>query len=116
MSLTINAVAGTPVRVHVAGHLDSDTALELDQSVKSVLAGNTAKVVVFDLAELDYISSAGLRCFVRVMKAGGQPLLVNLRPSVENVFSMVRVLPVKNLFRDNEALRQYLENAADTSG
>ena len=116
MSLTINVVAGTPVRVQVAGHLDSDTAPELDQSVKSVLAGNTVKVVVFDLAELDYISSAGLRCFVRVMKAGGQPLLVNLRPSVEKVFSMVRVLPVKNLFRDNEALRQYLENAADTSG
>ena len=116
MSLTINIVAETPVRVQVAGHLDSDTAPDLDQSVKPVLAANAGKAIVFDLAELSYVSSAGLRCFVRVMKAGSQPLLVNLQPNVEKVFNMVRVLPAKNLFRDNAALRQHLENAADNSG
>ncbi len=116
MSLTINVITGTPVRVQVAGHLDSETASDLDQSVKTVLSSNTTKWVVFDLTELDYISSAGLRCFVRVMKAGAQPLLVNLKPNVEKVFAMVRVLPAKNLFRDEAALNAYLQNAADASG
>ena len=116
MSLTINVISGTPVRVRVAGHLDSETAAELDQSVKTVMSANTTKTVVFDLAELEYISSAGLRCFVRVMKAGGQPLLVNLKPNVEKVFNMVRVLPVKNLFRDEDALSRFLQDAADSSG
>ena len=116
MSLTINIVSGVPVRVHVSGRLDSDTAPDLDQSVKGLLQPSAPRRVVFDLAELDYISSAGLRCFVRVMKAGSQPLLVNLQPSVEKVFNMVKVLPARNLFRNDDALRQFIESDADAGG
>lgn len=111
MNLTVRIDAAVPPRVHLEGRLDSDSAPDLDQNLRDLLSGDATgrpKAIVFDLGRLQYISSAGLRCFVRVMKAGTQPLLVNLHPDVEKVFNMVKVLPARNLFRDDDALRLHL--------
>ena len=42
------------------GRIDNETADEFDRQVEAVL-GTAVKVVVFDLAKLEYITSAGLR-------------------------------------------------------
>lgn len=112
MSLTIDVDASDPVRVHLKGRLDSNTAPALDQQLDAVLAAGP-RAVVFELAQLEYISSAGLRCVVRVKKAmaqsGGQMLMVNLQPTVQKVFDVVKAVAGQNIFRNVKELDAYLD-------
>ena len=112
MSLTIDVDATDPVRVHLKGRLDSNTAPVLDQRLDMVLAAGP-RTVVFELAQLEYISSAGLRCVMRVKKAmaqsGGQMLMVNLQPTVQKVFDVVKAVAGQNIFRNVKELDAYLD-------
>lgn len=49
------------------GRLDTVTAPELEREIKGSLVGLTA--LTFDFAELEYISSAGLRVLLSAQKA-----------------------------------------------
>ena len=49
------------------GRLDTNTYLEFEKKIEPYLNGGT-KVLVLDMAELEYLSSAGLREMVRAMK------------------------------------------------
>jgi anti-sigma B factor antagonist len=113
MSLAINVNGVGTVRVHLKGRLDSNTAPELDKRLDTVLAAKP-RAVVFELAELDYISSAGLRCVLRVKKAmaqaSGQMLMVNLQPTVQKVFDVVKAVAGQNIFSSVKELDEYLDN------
>ena len=123
MSLTLNVEASGPVRVHLEGRLDSNTAPALDKQLDTILAA-APRAVVFELAKLEYISSAGLRCIIRVQKAmrevGGQALVVNPQPTVQKVFDIVKALPTRNIFRNVQELDEYLDamqnNVRDQGG
>ncbi|MBZ0243191.1 MAG: STAS domain-containing protein [Bacteroidales bacterium] len=52
-----------PLIIKLSGRLDALTATDFNASVKEQLAGN-ANCPVFDVENLDYISSAGLRVFL----------------------------------------------------
>ena len=54
-------------RVRLTGRLDTVTAPELDARLATVLADPAATAVVFDLAALEYISSAGIRSVVKAL-------------------------------------------------
>ena len=62
------------------GRLDNESVGALDEALDAVLA-SAVKVVVFDLAGLEYITSAGLRSIFRAQKAmharAGKSLLLN---------------------------------------
>ena len=67
---------------------------------------------MFDLKDLTYISSAGVRVFVVVKKAlkatGGTVALTNLQPQIRKVFEIIQALPSMNLFESVEELDRYL--------
>jgi anti-anti-sigma factor len=94
------------------GRLDTGTAPSLDQEIDRV-AGAAVKTLVFDLAGLAYISSAGLRCFARaqkVMKArSGAVLIVHPQPAVQKVLDIVKAVPVSSIFRSVRELDEYLD-------
>ena len=54
------------LKIAVAGRLDTQTAPQLDAELRSSLDGVTS--LVFDLKELEYISSAGLRVLLSAQK------------------------------------------------
>ena len=54
--------------VKMKGSLASTTAAQGEEELKKIVDGGATKVVV-NLAELDYIASAGLRVFLLVSKA-----------------------------------------------
>jgi anti-sigma B factor antagonist len=112
MSLAIDVNGTSQIRVHLTGRLDSNTAPALDKRLDAVLAAKP-RAVVFDLAQLEYISSAGLRCVLRVKKAmaqsAGQMLMVNLQPSVQKVFDVVKAVAGQNIFRNVQELDDYLD-------
>jgi anti-sigma B factor antagonist len=102
--------AGT-VTVKLTGSLDTATAPDLERQLSPVLAG-TVKDVVFDLAQLKFISSAGLRVFTSTRKVlkdrGGQASFINLQPQIQEVFEIMKSLPGVAIFKDMAELDRYL--------
>jgi len=98
--------------VHLAGKLDNDTVALLDDELNAV-ASSTATVVVFDLAALDYVSSAGLRSIFRAQKVmasrGGRALLVNPKPQIQKVLEIIRAADISAVFTSVEELDRYLD-------
>lgn len=99
------------VTAKLIGSLDTATAPDLERQLAPVLAG-TVKDVVFDLAQLKFISSAGLRVFTSTRKVlkerGGQASFINLQPQIQEVFEIMKSLPGVAIFKDVAELDRYL--------
>jgi len=99
------------VTVKLTGSLDTATAPELERQLAPVLAG-AVKDIAFDLAQLKFISSAGLRVFASTRKTlkerGGQASFVNLQPQIQEVFEIMKSLPGVAIFSNVAELDRYL--------
>ena len=99
------------VTVKLTGSLDTATAPELERQLAPVLAG-PVKDLVFDLAQLKFISSAGLRVFQMARKQlkerGGQASFVHLQPQIQEVFEIIKALPGVAIFKDTAEMDRYL--------
>jgi anti-anti-sigma factor len=99
------------ITVKLAGSLDTATAPELERELAPVLAGGV-KEIVFDLAELRFVSSAGLRVFSttrrQLKERGGQTSFVHLQPQIQEVFEIIKALPGVGIFKDVAELDSYL--------
>jgi anti-anti-sigma factor len=97
--------------VTLTGSLDTATAPELERQLAPVLAGQI-KDIVFDLAHLKFISSAGLRVFSATRKTlkerGGQASFVHMQPQIQEVFEIIKSLPGVAIFKDIAEFDQYL--------
>lgn len=106
----IGAQAGA-ITVKLNGSLDTATAPELEKQLVPALAGG-AKDVIFDLADLKFISSAGLRVFSTTRKTlkerGGQASFVHMQPQIQEVFEIIKSLPGVAIFKDVAEFDQYL--------
>jgi len=112
--LTLKAVGDKnlgAVTIKLTGSLDTATAPDLECQLKPILAGPT-KHLVFDLSELNFISSAGLRLFSIARKQlkehGGQAAFVSLQPQIQEVFEIMKSLPGVAIFKDMAELDNYL--------
>jgi anti-sigma B factor antagonist len=99
------------VTVKLTGSLDTATAPDLERQLAPVLAGQV-RDLVFDLAELKFISSAGLRVFAAARKQlkdrGGQASFVHMQPQIQEVFEIIKALPGVAIFKDVAELDRYL--------
>ena len=109
MSLTIQVRQTTVVTL--TGRLDTASSPRAEQALAPVLAA-APKHVVFDLAGLDFISSAGLRVLLGARKtlsdAGSECLLVNTKPQIERVLEVIRALPGLKIFASAREADEYL--------
>jgi anti-sigma B factor antagonist len=112
MPLKIDVAQSKPgiARVSLDGSLDSDTAPALDKA----LTGVDAKVllVILDMQNLAFISSAGLRVVFAALKRqeakGGELVIVNMGPGIRKVFEIVKALPSMNVFASVQEMDNYL--------
>lgn len=116
MTLNLHSEFSAPdhVVVRVGGRLDAMTFGDLDEAMLALLPQLADDgTVVIDLADLEYISSAGLRSFAKVRKSmrarGGRTLLVNPQPQVRKVFDIVKAVPVNEVFTSTQELDAYLD-------
>ena len=65
MNITKN-LDGNTLEIVLEGRLDTNTAPELEEELKASLDGITE--LVFNISDLDYISSAGLRVLLSAQK------------------------------------------------
>ncbi len=88
--MTINKTRnGGTLTLAVEGRLETTTAPELEAVVKTELEGVTE--LIFDLAALDYISSAGLRVLLstqKTMKKQGSMKLIHVNEIVNEIFDI----------------------------
>lgn len=83
---TVNAAELTLV---VAGRLDTVTAPELDAELKASLDG--VQTLVLDFADLEYLSSAGLRVLLsaqKLMNKQGNMIVRNVNETVMEIFEV----------------------------
>src|SRR6478735_5531664 len=94
MSLTIVVEDSEVPKVSLAGRLDTHTAPQLDAELARLLSERVPARLVFDLGELEYLSSAGIRCFVRARK----------------VLEIVKAMPPGGIFSSIAELDAYLDD------
>lgn len=97
--------------VELTGSLDTATAPELERGLMPLIDGKL-RHLVFDLAGLKFISSAGLRVFGiarnRMKESGGQLAFVNMQPQIEEVFEIIKALPGLDVFKNMAEMDSYL--------
>ena len=86
-----NRKEGSNIVVSVKGRMDAVTAPEFEKAVQE-LVGQGEALFVIDLADLDYISSAGLRSILALAKklktSEGSLRLAALQDTVKEVFDI----------------------------
>jgi anti-sigma B factor antagonist len=107
-----NLSGGEPATVvAISGRLDSDTARRFATEIQPVLT-RRPKVLVFDLAGLDFMTSAGIGELFRAQKTvtgyGGQVMMTNLQPQIQKVLAIVKALPGTALFASEREMDDYL--------
>lgn len=96
------------------GRLDGASAPAAEQEVKALIdAGKTS--VVIDLAQVDYVSSAGLRVLLLAAKGcraqGGQAVLAGVAPAVLEVLRMSGFDKLLQVLPDRDSAVTRLEAA-----
>ena len=90
MTTTIQEQDGNMV-AYLEGSLDTSTVPETEKAMLPLYECE-GKDVIIDCTGLPYISSAGLRIFLNVLKnveeKGGQVYITNINDAVRNVFSI----------------------------
>ena len=99
--------------VLLSGRLDSSSYEQLDDALEPLLlAAKPTMVLVMDLAHLDYISSAGIRCILKARKAlapTGKVLAVNPQAQIRKVLDMVQALPLSDIFTTTAEADAYID-------
>ena len=88
--MTINKTSnGNELTIALEGRLDTTTAPQLDDELKTALEGVTK--LDFNFEKLEYISSAGLRVLLsaqKVMNKQGSMVIKNVNEEIQEIFEV----------------------------
>ena len=97
--MTINKnQEGTKLEIALEGRLDTMTAPSLEEEVKNSVEGITE--LVFDLQDLVYVSSAGLRVLLsaqKTMNKQGSMTIKNANEEVMEIFEVTGFIDILNI-------------------
>jgi len=102
MELETAELDGGVLRISLAGRLDVDGALQIDDRFKDAVAGR--KMVVVDLAGVEYLASLGIRTLVSGAKMasniGGKLVVLAPQRNVEKVLRESNIDTLIPIIRD----------------
>lgn len=82
------------VVIRVSGRLEINQALELEETINAHI-NQGEKFLVFDLGDVHYLSSSGIRVFIATMRQlkenNGRMILANLTPNVHKTLKIVEL-------------------------
>lgn len=109
MALSIEVRETTVVKL--SGRLDTETAPAAEEQFNAI-AARSPRHVVFDLAELEFMTSAGLRALFLARRAltgkGATCYLLNPQPQIARVIEIAKALPDMRVFKNTAELDEYL--------
>ena len=88
-------VNGTELKLAISGRLDTTTAPELEAVIENDCSG--VERLYLDLSELEYISSAGLRVFIKAQKMmndQGEMIIHGANETVTEIFDITGLLSI----------------------
>ncbi len=86
---------GSELKLGLEGRLDTVTAPELEEQIKSGL--DSVETLIFDLSNLEYISSAGLRVLLsaqKIMNKQGKMIVKNVSEEVNEILEVTGFLDI----------------------
>ena len=99
------------VKLILSGQINSETWERLDRQITELL-GKKITALILDLADVDYISSAGVGAIIKakmsLMRNYGDLAILNPQPQVRKVFDIMKLLPAMNVFANIKELDEYL--------
>ena len=95
-----------------SGQIDGNTHSVLENELDTILAHNPS-LIALDLAEVDYLSSAGIRIILKTKKAlaahNGKLVFMHLQPQIRKVFEIIEALPSMRVFKNIQEMDEYLD-------
>ncbi len=82
--------------IFLKGRIDSSNAAQTEANILEEIKDNTDELIV-DAAELDYISSAGLRVILRLKKSIPDTKIINCNSEVYEIFDMTGFTEMMNI-------------------
>lgn len=82
-------IDNTKMTVKISGRMDTNTAPEVEESLKESIDGITELII--DLSDLEYISSAGLRVLLaaqKIMNKQGSMTVTGVNSSIMEIFEV----------------------------
>jgi len=93
------------------GNLDNSTVAILEKNLTTALETRPAQLI-FDLAGLKFVTSAGIRLFLLAGKKQkahqGRVSFINLQPQIKEVFAIMGSMPDMQIFASQAELDAYL--------
>lgn len=93
-----NTVNGTGLTVKLIGRLDTTTAPVLEGDLRKSV--DNIEKLIFEISELEYISSAGLRVLLsaqKVMNKQGEMIIRGANETVMEVFEVTGFVDILNI-------------------
>jgi len=109
ISMDVKSVGDVKIPV-IIPRVDAHTAKEVEANLNDLVNGGNKRIVC-DFSQNDYISSAGLRVFLQMLKimqkSGGKIALCSLKPQVKEVFDMAGFSQLFRIFdTEEEAIKE----------
>ena len=114
MTLTIKSEqkAADVFIVHMAGSLNSNTYPALEDQMADIMK-RAPRIIVLNMQQLDYLSSAGIRVILKARDAlkqyEGKLVFMHLQPQIRKVFDIISALPSMKVFKSLQELDDYLD-------
>jgi len=98
--------------VSLTGSLDTDTATQLEKELAQVFVPDSKKLL-FNMAGLEYVSSAGIRIIAvaskKMKENSGTIAMTGLQPQIKKIFEIVKALPNFGIFKDEAEADAYFD-------
>ena len=91
-------VDGKNIELVLSGRIDTTTAPELDKAIQEIIGD--AQNLVFNFADIDYISSAGLRVLLaaqKTMNEKGSMKVINVNEIIMEIFEVTGFVDILDL-------------------
>lgn len=83
--------------LYIEGELNSFNSEDIEQEIEDIVSKNDFNAIRVDMAQVTYISSAGLRIIVRLKQRCADTTLVRVPEEVYAVFAMVGFQNLMNI-------------------
>ena len=98
--------------IYPVGTINTNTSPILQNEVEQIFELKP-EIILFDMKQVNYINSAGLRVILELhaaMKSQGRGVvLMNLQPHIKEVFDIINALPEQRIFANRHELDNYLD-------
>jgi anti-anti-sigma factor len=111
LNIKLQRVDKNTYNLILSGQINSETWERLDKQIAELL-GQKITALVLDLADVDFVSSAGVGAIIKakmsLMRNYGELAILNPQPQICKVFDIMKLLPAMNVFANVKELDEYL--------